>query len=119
MVVVGTAVRSISPAADSALMVADYTASDLAGEVDGLGAAQLELFVPAVAAVIARFEAVRLAALRAADRFGVGDRAGMRSTADWAAATCGEKRGKARGDCELADKLAVRPVFAEALASGA
>jgi Domain of unknown function (DUF222) len=118
MVVVGTRVRSITPGVDSALMAAGYAASDLAGEVDGLGAPQLEVLVPAVAALIARFEAVRLAALRSADRLRVGDRAGMRSTAEWAAAACGDKRGKARGDCELADRLASRPVFADALGSG-
>jgi hypothetical protein len=84
-----------------------------------LGAPLLEVLVPALAETIARFEWVRLRALRAADRLRVGDRVGMRSTAEWAAAACGEKRGKARGDCELADKLAARPAFADALATGA
>jgi hypothetical protein len=100
-------------------MAAEYAATDLAGEIEGLAAPQLEVLVPAVASLIARFEAVRLSALRAADRLRVGDRAGMRSTAEWAAAACGDKRGKARGVCELADKLAARPVFADAFASGA
>jgi hypothetical protein len=84
-----------------------------------LFASQLELLVPALAATISRFEAVRLAALAAADRARVADRSGMRSTADWAAAVSGEKRGAARGDCELAGRLAARPAFADALAAGA
>jgi hypothetical protein len=109
----------ITPGIDSALTVAGYAARDIAAEVDSLAAPQLEVLVPALAATIARFEAVRLRALQAADRVRVGDRVGMPTTADWAAAVSGEKRDKARRDCELADKLASRPVFAEALASGA
>ena len=64
------------------------------------------MLVPALASTISRFEAVRLSALRAADRARVGDWQGWRDTASWAAAMTGEKRGKARGDCELAGKLA-------------
>jgi hypothetical protein len=101
------------------LMMAGYAAADIAAEVDSLGAPQLEVLVPALAETIARFESARLRALRAADRVRVGARVGMRSTADWAAAVSGEKQGKARSDCELADRLAARPAFAEALASGA
>ena len=43
----------------------------------------------------------------------------MASTAAWAAAVTGERRGKARSDCELAGKLAAEPTFADALANGA
>jgi hypothetical protein len=103
---------------DAALRAAARAAADVAGAVDELGAAQLEGLVPALTATIARFESVRLAALRAADRVGVADRTGMRTTAEWAAAACGDKPGRARGDCALADKLAAAAVFAEALASG-
>ncbi len=119
MVVVGTDVRSqITPGIDSALMATGYAVGDIAAEIDSLGAPQLELLVPALAQTISRFEAVRLQALRAAERAQVALRRGMRSTADWAAAVSGDKRGVARGDCELAGRLAARPVFAEALASG-
>jgi hypothetical protein len=71
-----------------------------------VAASQLAELVPALASMVARFEAVRLAALRAADRARVGDLAGMPDTASWAAAMTGEKRGKARGDVELGAKLA-------------
>jgi Domain of unknown function (DUF222) len=104
---------------DAALTSVEGAAAEIAGEVDSLAAPQLEVLVPALAATIARFEAVRLRALQAAERLRVGDRVGMRSTAEWVAAACGEKRGQARGDCELADRLAARPVFADALATGA
>jgi hypothetical protein len=114
----GTDVLSITPAVDSALMMAGYAATDLANEVDSLATPQLAALVPAVAKVIARFEAVRLAAIRAADRADVAAGTGMACTADWMAATTGEKRGKARGDVELADRLAGLPEFESALASG-
>jgi hypothetical protein len=119
MALVRTRVRAISPAVDSALGAAGSAAADIVAEVDSLEALQLEELVPALAQTIARFESVRLRVLHAADRLRVGARAGMGTTAEWAAAVSGEKRGKARGDCELADKLASQPVFAEALASGA
>jgi Domain of unknown function (DUF222) len=115
---VRTVARPISPAVDAALLMAGNAATDTATELDGLSAAQLEVLVPALAATVARFESVRLAALRAADRLRVGDRAGMRSTADWVASACGDKPGRARSDCELADKLAQRTVVADALAKG-
>jgi hypothetical protein len=118
MGVVRTVVRPISPGVDAALRAATRAAADVAAAVDGLGAAQLEGLVPALTAMIARFESVRLAALRAADRVGVADRAGLRSTADWAAAACGDRPGRARGDCALADRLATSAVFADALATG-
>ena len=89
-----TDVRSITPGIDSALMAAARSAHDIAAEVDGL------------------------AALRAADRARVGDLAGMPDTASWAAAMTGEKRGKARGDCELADRLADLGPIASAFADG-
>ena len=108
----------ISPTIDSALMISGYAAADIAADVDSLAAPQLEVLVPALAETISRFESARLQALRAADRLRVSDRAGMRSTAEWAAVVSGERRGRVRGDCELADKLAARPAFAEALASG-
>jgi hypothetical protein len=90
MGVVRTVVRPISPEVDAALAAAARAASDVAAAVDGLDPAQLEGLVPALTATIARFESVRLAALRAADGVGVADRAGMRSTADWAAAARGQ-----------------------------
>jgi hypothetical protein len=116
----GTSVRPpISPGIDSALMAMNSAVAAIAADVDSLAAPQLELLVPALAATMSRFQAVRLAALAAADRARVADRSGMRSTADWAAAVSGEKRGTMRGDCELAGRLAARPAFADALAAGA
>ena len=103
---------------DSALMVAEWSAHDIADEVDGLAAPQLADLVPALASTISRFEAVRLTALRAADRARVCDLGGMADTASWAAAATGEKRGKARSDVELADKLADLGAIASALADG-
>ena len=99
-------------------MVAGWSAHDLAGEIDGLSAPQLADLVPALASTTSRFEAVRLSALRAADRARVGDLAGMPDTASWAAAMTGEKRGKARGDCELATRLGSLGPFADAFAGG-
>ena len=113
-----TGVRSITERIDSALMVAGWSAHDIADEVDGLAAPQLADLVPALASTISRFEAVRLAALRAADRARVCDLGGMADTASWAAAATGEKRGKARGDVELADKLADLGPIASAFADG-
>jgi len=119
MVGVGTDVRPpITPGIDSAFMATGYAVTDIAAEIDSLGAPQLELLVPELARTISRFEAVRLAALAAAERAQVALRSGMRSTADWAAAVSGEKRGTVRGDCELAARLAARPAFADALATG-
>jgi Domain of unknown function (DUF222) len=115
---VRTVARPISPTVDAALLMAGNAAIDTAAELDGLSAVQLEALVPALTTTIARFESVRLAALRAADRLRVGDRAGMRSTADWVAAACGDTPGRARSDCELADRLAQRTVVADALATG-
>jgi hypothetical protein len=113
-----TDVRSITERIDSALMVAGWSAHDIADEIDTLAAPQLADLVPALASTIARFEAVRLAALRAADRASVGDLAGMADTASWAAAITGEKQGRARGDVELAGKLADLAPIAAALADG-
>ncbi len=114
----GTNVPSVSPPVDAAIDAAVAAAGSLAGEVDSLAAPQLAVMVPAVAKVIARFEAVRLAAVRAADRADVAAQTGMSSTADWMAATTGEKRGRACGDVELAGKLAVLPEISGALANG-
>ena len=110
--------RSITTGVDSALMVAGWSAHDIAAEVDTLAAPQLADLIPALARTISRFEAVRLAALRAANRARVGDLAGMSDTASWAAAVTGEKRGKTRSDCELADKLAAMGPIADAFAGG-
>jgi hypothetical protein len=71
-----------------------------------------------MACTIAVFVALGMAGLRAADRARVGDLAGMGDTASWAAAVTGEKRGKTRGDCELAGKLADLGPVAEAFADG-
>src|SRR5262245_42041176 len=90
----GTNVLTVSPEVDAALGAAVDAAGVLAGEVESLAAPQLAMMVPAVAKVIARFEAVRLAAVRAADRANVAASAGMVSTADWMAATTGEKRAR-------------------------
>ena len=108
----------MSPEVDAALDAATDAARVLSGEVDSLAAPQLAVMVPAVAKVIARFEAVRLSAVRAADRANVAAASGMASTADWMAAATGEKRGKARGDVELAGKLAGLAEVAGALANG-
>ena len=108
----------MGPEVDAALDAAADAAGVLAGEVDTLAAPQLAVMVPAVAMVIARFEAVRLAAVRAADRADVAAEAEMPSTAEWMAGDAGEKRGKARGDVELAEKLADMGEIADALASG-
>ena len=118
MVAMGARVLTVSREVDAALDVAAEAAGVLAGEVDSLAAPQLAVMVPEVAKVIARFEAVRLAAVRAADRADVAARAGMASTAEWIAGVTGEKRGKARGDVELAGKLAEMGEIADALASG-
>ncbi len=114
----GTNVLIVTPEIDTALDAAADAAGVLAGEVDSLASPQLAVMVPAVAKVIARFEAVRLAAVRAADRANVAAQSGMASTADWVAAATGEKRGKARGDVELADRLAGLAEVAGALANG-
>jgi hypothetical protein len=114
----GTNVLTVTPGVDAALGAAVDAAGVLAGEIDSLAAPQLAVMVPAVAKVIARFEAVRLAAVRAADRANVAASAGMACTADWMACTTGEKRGKARGDVELADRLAGLREVADALAKG-
>ena len=114
----GTRVLTVSPDLDAALDAAVAAADVLAGEVDSLAAPQLAAMVPAVARVIARFEAVRFAAVRAADRADVAAAAGMASTADWLAATTGEKRGRARGDVELAERLAGLTEVAGALGRG-
>ena len=118
MVAMGTRVLRVGPEVDAALDAAADAAGVLAGEVDTLAAPQLAVMVPAVAMVIARFEAVRLAAVRAADRADVAAQAGMPSTAEWMAGVTGEKRGKARGDVELAEKLADMGEIADTLASG-
>ena len=118
MVGMGTNVLAVSPEVDAALDAAADAAGVLAGEVDSLAAPQLAVMVPAVAKVIARFEAVRLAAVRAADRAKVAAQSGMATTADWMAAATGEKRGRARGDVELADKLAGLSEVADAFAKG-
>lgn len=118
MVGMGTSVPSVSPEVDAALVAAVAAAGSLAGEVDSLAAPQLAVMVPAVAKVIARFEAVRLAAVRAADRADVAAHTGMASTAEWMAAATGEKRGRARGDVELAGRLAGLAEIAGALAHG-
>jgi hypothetical protein len=113
-----TDVRSISDRIDSALLAAEWSTHVISVEIDTLDAPQLADLVPALASTISRFEAVRLSALRAADRARVGDLAGMPDTASWAAAMTGERRGKARGDVELAGKLAALGPIASALASG-
>jgi hypothetical protein len=113
-----TSVVSVSPEIDAALDAAAAAAGVLAAEVDSLAAPQLAVIVPAVAKVIARFEAARLAAVCAADRANVAAQSGMATTADWMAAATGEKRGKARCDVELAGKLAGMAEVAGALASG-
>ncbi len=114
----GTNVLTVTPEVDAALGAAVAAAHVLAGEVDSLAAPQLAVLVPAVAKVIARFEAVRLAAVRAADRTHVAASSGMASTAEWIAAATGEKRGKASGDVMLADRLAGMAEVADALARG-
>jgi hypothetical protein len=114
----GTDVLSVTSEVDAALDAVGAAVRVIAAEVDSLAAPQLEVLVPALAAAIARLEAVRLAAVRAADRADVAARSGMASTADWMAATTGEKRGKARGDVLLADRLAGFPAFGGALANG-
>jgi hypothetical protein len=114
----GTDVLSVTPAIDAALDAAAGAASLLADQVDSLAPPQLAVMVPAVAKVIARFESVRLAAVRAADRANVAAGSGMASTADWMAAATGEKRGRARGDVELAEKLSGLGEVGTALANG-
>lgn len=109
---------SITPAVDTALLAARDAASALSTEVETLCEPELAEFVPAVSRVIARFDAVRLAALAAADAKRVGDLTGAKSTAEWVADATGEKPGRARRDVELAAKLDDLDQVGGALADG-
>ena len=79
---------------------------------------RLTVTVPAVSKVLAHFDAVRPAAVRAVDRANHAAQAGMASTAEWMAATAGEKHGRARGDVVVAGSLAGLAEVAGALAHG-
>jgi hypothetical protein len=97
----------------------------LATEVDALRSGlrghsddELDMLVPAVAALRERVEAAWLDAVALADERALHRRHAERDTAAWLASVAGERRGAARRDVELASALAAAPVVASSVGDG-
>ncbi len=103
---------------DRRLAQAGQLIGDAGAEVHLLDAPELAAVIPEISKLIARCEALKLNAVRCADRLNVGDLVGARSTWDWLADATGVKPGTARKDIDVAARLDELPVVEEALADG-
>ncbi len=79
---------------------------------------QFEALVNAAPATKAKFDAFWLRFLAAADQRGTWRAEGCRDTAAWVAWKTGDRRGAARREVELAERVAGMPAVADALAGG-